>query len=78
MERRMAPSARIEEAIEKVLLEINPRPGLWFQLARSAGVDILAAAADDLCRSRPSSSRPRSIGSSTSSRDRPDERRSPR
>ena len=30
------------------IMEINPRPGLWFQLARSAGVDILAAAADDL------------------------------
>ena len=30
------------------IMEINPRPELWCQLARSAGVDILAAAADDL------------------------------
>ena len=30
------------------MIEINPRPALWFQLARSAGVDIVAAAADDL------------------------------
>ena len=30
------------------MIEINPRPGLWFQLAHTAGVDIVAAAADDL------------------------------
>lgn len=30
------------------MIEINPRPALWFQLASTAGVDIVAAAADDL------------------------------
>ncbi len=30
------------------MIEINPRVALWFQLARTAGVDIVAAAADDL------------------------------
>lgn len=30
------------------VMEINPRPALWFQLARTAGVEIVAAAAADL------------------------------
>ena len=30
------------------MIEINPRAALFFQLARTAGVDIVAAAADDL------------------------------